>query len=508
MFERTSRFCFITFMVLLMGLSACQGGGSPGNGVTCDSDSVSAVPTMEMLTLPDTLLASAEAVSFVVNVADSGDHRLKDFDDAYADKGLIGTFRGNALRDGRFGGQVKGEPDSVAVAWTFMTANSTVKTDLGEWGGGTGWTGQPLFNGSEVMVGSLCGMVYFIDFQTGKQSREPFDAGNTVKGTMGLDPEWPNLYVGQGVSNHNAFGCEVYDLERNERTWFFNRDPKAWRSWGAYDSSPVVAGGYLFWAGENGSIYKYERVRGELRRVATLRYRVHGAAPGIESSLCVWRNYGFVADNHGNVLAVNLNTMRPVWMYDNHDDSDGTIVSREEEGTAYLYTACEVDRQGMEGTCHFVKLRATDGCLVWEQAIPCTRLKLSEDKTLDGGMYSTPLPGTDDCEGLIFANICRNKSAQTKGELVALHTSDGSVAYSVPLKSWAWSSPVSFTNERGEMYLFTCDAGGYIYLVRGRDGQVLYSHHLNALFESSPIAVGNAAVVGSRGNGIYKFVII
>lgn len=506
MYARTSRliFCFLS-AALLVVIAACQGGQTT-NGNEHDSDSVK-VPTFKELTLPDTMLTSAEVVTFVVDVADSSEHLLNDYDDAYAGTTNVCTFRGNALRNAQFGGKVEGEPDTVIVAWTFMTENSKVKTDIGVWGGGTGWTGQPLLlNDREVLVGSLCGKVYFIDFETGQKSREPYDAGNVVKGTMSLDPEWPNLYVGQGVSNHNAFGCEVFDLERNERTWFFNRDPKAWRSWGAYDSSPVVAGGYLFWPSENGSIYKYERARGELHRVATLRYRVNGAAPGIESSMCIYRNYGFIGDNHGNILAVNLNTMRPVWRYYNHDDSDGSIVCREENGTAYLYAGCEVDKQGMKGTCHIIKLRAVDGSLVWEQTFVCTRKDLGE-KTLDGGMYSTPLLGTGNCDDLIFVNLCRNNAANTRGELVALHTADGSVAYTIPLKEWAWSSPVGFLNESNEMYIFTGDAGGNIYLIRGRDGEILYTQKLNALFESSPLVVGNAAIVGSRGNGIYKFII-
>ena len=494
-----------------MCLTACQGRRTTGSEAVCDSDSV-ALPTLADLTLPDTMLPSAaEAVTFVVELEDSDQHPLSDYDDPYADSDAVRAFRKNLLRNADFGGRVEGTPDTLVVSWTFMTDNGDGKTDLGQWGGGSGWTGQPLFSmglKDEIIVGSLCGKIYFIDFETGEQSREPLDAGNTVKGSPSLDPYFVNnLYVGQGVSNHNAFGCEVFDLNQHKRTWFFDRDPKAWRSWGAYDSSPVVAGGYLFWAGENGSIYKYQRDHGTLRRVAALRYRVGGAAPGIESSLCIWRNYGFVGDNHGNILAVNLNTMRPVWRYDNHDDTDGTVVGTvEDDGQAYLYTACEVDRQGMHGLSHFVKLRAVDGQRIWEQTFPCDRMDFG-DKILDGGMYCTPLIGTADCHGLIFANICRNRAAKTPGELVALDTSDGHIAYTLPLHGWAWSSPISFQNEKGEMFIFDCDAAGYIYLIRGRDGHVICSQHLNALFESSPIAVGNAAVVGSRGNGIYKFTI-
>jgi outer membrane protein assembly factor BamB len=318
-----------------------------------------------------------------------------------------------------------------------------------------------------------------------------------------MDPELMNLYVGQGVPRKpGPFGCQVFDLLKHERTFFFDRDPKAWRGWNAFDSSPIVAGGYLFWPGENGSLYKFERSQGNLRRVSALRYKVDGMAPGIESSLCVYRNYGFFSDNHGNVIGVNLNNMQPVWYYNNHDDSDGTMVCREEEGTPYLYTACEVDKQGKEGMSHFVKLNALNGEPVWEQQIACRRLELP-NKTLDGGMYATPLLGSGDCADMLFAHVCRNGASPSVGELTAFSTKDGHILYTVPYRQFAWSSPVGFTNERGELFLFTGDASGIARIIRGKTGEVLCRKVVGYNFESSPVAVGNTAVVGTRGRNIY-----
>ena len=493
----------ISVLAICMVLAACTNGQKNECDEASDSLAVHE-PTLEELTLPDTAFASTEAVTFVVDIADSSANNLKDFDDRYAKKDRVCAFRANLMRNADFGGRVEGEPDTVIVDWTFRTAEDYTQTNFGTWGGGTGWTGQPLFDGTNIIVASLCGRIYFIDYKTGEAAREPLYAGNVLKGTPSLDPEYPNLYVGHGVPNHSPFGQEVYDLESYERTCFISRDTKAWRGWGAFDSSPIVAGGYLFWAGENGTIYKYVRAKGNLQRVAALRYKVGGRAPGMESSICVYRNYGFCSDNHGNILAVNLNTMRPVWYYNNHDDSDGTIVCREEEGTPDLYAACEVDKQGMNGTCHFVKLCALNGQLVWDCKIPCARIQLGE-KILDGGVYCTPLVGSGDCEKLAFFNICRNSAAPTRGEFVAVNTDNGTVVYSVPLRSWAWSSPIAFHNEEGKTYIFTGDASGNIYLIRGHDGKVLYTQRVGNNFESSPIAVGNTAVVGSRGNGIYKF---
>ena len=525
--------CYIVILTVMVMLAACRsdktGSASlpidtEGDSLVAEASAPSPQEEMERMLLPDTTYASAADVVYTIENDDSLEHPLLDFTDRYDRTDRVMTFRRNLRRDASFAGRVEGTPTTIEVAWTFTTP-------LGEnarWGGGTGWTGQPLyahwtdeevarmreggapltddFAAEEVFVGSLCGKAFFLNFLTGRPSRQPLDLHNLVKGTMSLDPEMLNLYVGQGINMNEPIGCEAFDLTNHQRG-FFMHDSKAWRGWNAFDSSPIVAGGYLFWAAENGSLYKFERLEGgQLRRISTLRYKVNGAAPGIESSLCVYRNYGFFADNHGNVMCVNLNTMRPVWHYKNHDDTDGTIVCREEDGVPYVYTACEVDKQGRVGTCHFLKLKALTGEVVWEQPIACHRVELP-DKILDGGMYSTPLLGQGNCSDMIFANICRNGASPSKGELTAISTADGSVVYTVPYGNFCWSSPVAFLNENDEMFIFTGDANGVAYLIRAKDGEVLCRKQMGANFESSPCVVGHAAVVGCRGNKIHKFVI-
>ena len=511
-------------------LAACSGSRRDSRTVEADSLTVDTVhvPTVEELTLADTAYASASALSFVVENADSLPALLTDYNDRYAREDRVMTFRKNLLRNADFGGRVGGTPTEIEVAWSYDTPYGRAETRFGQWGGGTGWTGQPLyvhwtaeemdsikaggapltadFGAEEVMVGSLCGEAFFLNFLTGKPSREPLDLHNVVKGTMSLDPELMNLYVGQGVPKGEPLGCQAFDLRSHQRGSFF-ADPKAWRGWQAFDSSPIVTGGYLFWPGENGSLFKFRRQEGgQLQRVSTLRYRVNGAAPGIESSLCVYRNYGFFGDNHGNIICVNLNTMRPVWHVKNLDDSDGTIVCREEDGLPYLYTACEVDKQGTHGQCRFLKLNALDGSIVWERLIACNRVDLGS-KVLDGGMYSTPLLGRGDCEEMIFANICRNSADPARGQLTAISTVDGSIRYTVGYGNFCWSSPVALCNEKGEMFIFTADANGMVYLIRGTDGSIICKKNMGANFESSPCVVGNSIVVGCRGTKIYKFTI-
>lgn len=504
-----SRF-FVLALAIMTCLCSCHRTTKPTSAPAPSVDSVQAKTKPTLTALPDTAYASVANMRYWVNLVSGEKQQLGALTSLYDDDNIY-TFRKTLFRDADFGGRVKGTPSVVDTAWVFHTYYNTEHTKYGVWGGGTGWTGQPLYNKSknEVMVGSLCGRVYFINYATGKASRPSVDVVNTIKGTPSLDPELPNLYVGQGVPNHLPFGSLVIDLERGQQTCFFDRDPYALRGWNAFDSSPVVVGGFLFWPGENGCLYKFRRSKGKLIKVATLRYTVNGSAPGIENSLCVYANYGFFGDNHGNIIAVNLNTMKPVWMYDHHDDIDGSIVCRVEEGVPYLYCGTEVDKQGFTGYCQLVKLNALNGQPVWKREILCNRFTLGE-KTLDGGMYCTPLLGRGNCADLLFANVIRNGAdGKHKGsaQLTAFDTRTGKTVYTTQLDVFAWSSPVAFLNEHDEMFLFTGDSHGTVYLVKARTGEILFKKHFAQNFESSPAVIGNTAIVGSRQNGIYKFVI-
>lgn len=135
--------------ILMLLFAACQGGGrqqqaAAGGDSLAVADTVH-VPTLEELTLPDTLYASAQAVAYEVEVEDSADATLRYYDDLYDRTDRVMTFRKNLRRDADFGGTVSGTPDTIDIAWTYRTPVDTAHTRFGQWGGGTGWTGQPLY---------------------------------------------------------------------------------------------------------------------------------------------------------------------------------------------------------------------------------------------------------------------------------------------------------------------------------------------------------------------------
>ncbi len=478
--------------------------------------------------LPDTTFSSADLVKCYIEHADTlVDGSLSSFDDNYVGVPGVFTFRKGEKRDASMIGSINGTPSKIELDWTFTTAEDYTPTKYGSWGGGTGWTGQPLFvawpdsiltqfrasgiidsdfSGEEIMVGSLAGYVYFIDFISGKPSRKAIDVDNPIKGTMSLDPSLNgNLYVGQGVPMRSGIGALVINLNSHRRSHFVGMDSKALRRWGAYDSSPIKIGQFLFRPGENGTLYKYSVATGSLKLHSALRYTINGAAPGMEASMSAYRNYGFLSDNHGNILCVNLNNMNVVWRYKLPDDSDATPVVCEEVEGVFIYNGCEVEHAGVT-QASFVKLDALTGKEIWVNKVPAQRKNINE-KHFDGGYYASALPGVGNCSNLIFSNCVANTNGQN-GYFIAIERSTGKTRYTTPLSHYAWSSPVGMLNEKGQMYIVTADCAGYVYLINGENGSIITKLLVGSNFESSPVVVGNSIVIGSRGSKIFKLNIL
>ena len=111
-------------------LAACSGSRRDARAVEADSLTVDTVhvPTVEELTLADTAYASASALSFVVENADSLPALLTDYDDRYAREDRVMTFRKNLLRNADFGGRVEGTPTEIEVAWSYDTPYGRAET--------------------------------------------------------------------------------------------------------------------------------------------------------------------------------------------------------------------------------------------------------------------------------------------------------------------------------------------------------------------------------------------
>jgi hypothetical protein len=120
-----------------IALMSCSGQQKPSAVVAEDSVATVAVhvPTLEELTLPDTVFASVATMTYVVENEDSDLHPLKYYDDLYNREDRVMTFRKNLLRNADYGGRVMGTPTEIEVAWSFDTPYGREETKFGQVGG-------------------------------------------------------------------------------------------------------------------------------------------------------------------------------------------------------------------------------------------------------------------------------------------------------------------------------------------------------------------------------------
>lgn len=453
------------------------------------------------------------------------------FTDDYASENGVFCFRGNPQRNSPTRGVLYKRPTRIKVMWEFETEQDNRKTKFGSWGGGTGWTGQPLLvkwpqntkeklagittdfrnekAATEVIVGSLCGKVYFLDFLTGKITRPALSINNPIKGTVAVDPRMNGLlYVGQGIPNGERFGSYVFDMFSGKEIFYRSGlDKTAHRKWGAFDSNPLIdpKTGYWFQPAENGQIYKTKVTnKSHISHTVKFNYTTEKDLKlGIESSFAAWNNLGFFGDNSGNVFCVDLITMKPMWSINNYDDTDASMVIDVEDKQPFLYIANEVDKQGTQGTAYIRKINALTGREVWAQSKTCYGSKIG-GKTNSGGVLATILTGKKRASKLVYG-IYSRIDEKNRGEFVAINKETGKVAFTVPMDNYSWASPIDLYDKKGNCYVFFTDVYGTLYLIDGLTGKTIIKQKMDAIWESSPVAWGNKIILGSRGNKIFGF---
>ncbi|MFN6039029.1 MAG: PQQ-binding-like beta-propeller repeat protein, partial [Bacteroidota bacterium] len=263
----------------------------------------------------------------------------------------IFSFRGGNLRNSPVRGTIDFVPKKVVKSWEFKTSMDSMNGKWGRWGGGAGWTGQPLVinwneqelknistlkaefkerkNLKEIVQVSLCGKVYFLDFETGKSTREPISIDNPIKGTPSIDSKKKNfLLLGQGIPHRGGFAWRCFNLKTNKLIHEEKMPDKfAFRKWGACDASPLIEPNSktFVWPTESGVIYHGSLSENKLDSIEKYRYKSKETShQGIESSPSAIGNLIYFTDNGGNVFCLDVKTMKPRWHYFNNDDSDAT----------------------------------------------------------------------------------------------------------------------------------------------------------------------------------------
>ncbi|QGU96241.1 PQQ-binding-like beta-propeller repeat protein [Clostridium bovifaecis] len=470
--------------------------------------------------------------SLFLNDKEVKEYNAKDFplfSDKYSDIEGVLTFRGNNLRNSPSFGIVNVKQNELKEGWSRDTSTSS-------WGGGAGWTGQPSIikwqedvkqimnikeeyrnkkDFVEVVYASLDGKVYFLDLETGKSTREAINIHNPIKGSVSLDPRgYPLLYVGQGIPESGKIGYRIFSLLDGKELYFINGiDPIAFRGWGAFDSAPVIdkEKDRMLLCGENGLFYniklntKFDKKKKKITinpQVLKYRYKIQeNSYQGIENSIAIHKNLGYFADNGGIIQCLNLQNMKPVWIFDNKDDTDATITIEVEGGTPYIYTANEVDKQGDKGKAYLRKIHGITGKLIFEKSYDA--MSLLGEHPVNGGVLATSIIGKKGIKNLVIFNVARYKKFNS-GLMVALDKRTGEEVWRLEMPNYCWSSPVDVYNEEGKGYILQGDSIGNLYLIEGKTGKILNNINLGTNIESSPAVFNSALVVATRGGKIFR----
>ena len=462
-----------------------------------------------------------------------------DLPERYTELEGIVTFRGDNFRSGAAYGTVAVSSKTLTKVWSKSTSGLS-DTDGIYWSG-SGWTGQPLIvkwpeatrkNISamydwarekeglvEVIYATLDGHVYFYELTSGEYTREPLNLGLNYKGAGALDPRgYPILYVGSGVDSVNGRSrVKVVNLIDNSVMFEFGHNETfANRGWHMFDSSPLVSAetDQLIYPGENGILYiihlntKYNEQTGELSVDPDniVKWKYNGVRSGsrywlgVESSAAIINNYIFLADNGGNLMCLDLNTLELVWVQDVLDDTNCSPVVDIEDGHPYIYISTSFHygwRSYSTAAIPIFKIDAETGEIVWRTDYTCYTVQ-----DLSGGVQGTIAVGKNKLSDMIFVPIARTPGASS-GTLAALKKDTGEVVWEKETSMYSWSSPVDFYDADGNGYLLYCNSGFNMFLIDGKTGEQLDYMNLGGNIEASPAMYGNYAVVGTRAMRTY-----
>lgn len=456
------------------------------------------------------------------------------YGDEYTDAEGIITFRGNNFRDGGSYGLANLTEYKFGQSWSVGTGTLSYG---GETWSGSGWVGQPLIvrwpektkavmnmydwakqdDGLvEVIYATMDGNIYFLDLNTGKKTRDTLNMGYTFKGSGALDPRgYPILYVGAGYDSVNgrarAFIVSLIDYEVLHT--FGDDDIGGFSLRGAlsyFDGSPLVDAetDQLIYPGENGIIYiiklntDYDPAAGTLSIAPeTVKWRYSGTRTsskfwvGMEDSAVIWRNRLIVADNGGNLMCLNLNTLTLDWVQDILDDSNGSPVLSLEDDHPYIYISTSFHegwRSWTTAPVPIFKIDAENGEIVWRTDYECRT-----ESGVSGGVQSTIALGRNALEGRVYVTVARTGGIDN-GVLACLDRETGEVLWE-HRSSYTWSSPVLVYNADGGGSVIYCNYYGQtMFLLDGLTGEVYDTFNLQGGVEASPAAYENTVVVGTR----------
>lgn len=292
---------------------------------------------------------------------------------------------------------------------------------------------------------------------------------------------------------------------------FGEKDGFSLRDLSYFDSSALVDAetDTLIYPGESGILYiiklntDYDPQAGTISvNPETVKWRYKGSRTnkpdlngsagwwlGIEDSAIIWRRHAIFSDNGGHLMCLDLNTLTLDWVQDTLDDTNCTPVLELENGHPYVYTSTSFHGdwradQHAKAPIPIWKIDALTGERAWtNNDYSCQTIE-----SVSGGVQGSPAIGKGSLSDLIFFPVAMTDGS--RGKLVALSKADGHEVWACNFAGYPWSSPVAVYDQNGNGYLIQCNSTGYIHLIDGRTGDILFEAPLGSNIEASPPSSG------------------
>ncbi len=429
--------------------------------------------------------------------------------DLKKNNGLL-MFRGNKTRSYYGEGDINTLPE---VLWRYpkkpMCSESVVGSRKNIWCG-NGWTGQPVVwekeNGkTEIIFGAFDKNVHFVDGENGLPTREPFETGDIIKGSVALDPDgFPLLYFGSR-DNKLRIGAldqgnmvELWSLDANVVNGPWNND---------WDGSPIIRNDVLYEGGENGWFFsiKLNRHYDNFGKVAVdpkilfqmpsyddeFLKKIGDQDVSIENSVAMYEDRIYFANSGGRILGLDIseieNGIAPiVFDYWTGDDTDASIVIDDE---GMLYIASEEERYNARSreVGQLIKLDPylSIDPLVWN-------INIDKPKNADGGIWATPALWNN------YLFVPTNK-----GDLLQIDKNSGEIIWQDDIGFHAWSSPI-VSNDK--LIVANCSGEVRGYDLNEEKPNLIWKFTLEtkSCIESTPALWDNTLYFGARDGFFYS----
>lgn len=422
----------------------------------------------------------------------------------------LSMFRGNPSRNWYGSGSF---PEEFEIAWKYpehpMCAESIDLKGTRLWCG-TGWTGQPIVfekdGRTEIIFGAYDKNIHFVDADTGKQARKPFETEDIIKGTGTIDPDgFPLLYIG---SRDNKLRIISLEEDTTKELWALDSKslPGTWND--DWDGNPIVLEDHLITGGENGWFYviKLNRKYNALGKVSIDPEMVFSTAAyndnllaklgdnnvSIENSVTIFDNTTYFANSGGRILGIDLEQAKNgiekiVFDFWVGDDVDATIIT-DDEGSLYVMVEEERLNDRAKELGQVIKLNPKkQNPVEWNIDVPTKK-----DGVL-GGVWATPVI----YKGFLYVPT-------NPGELLTINTDSGKVSSRDEIGIHAWSSPLISGDE---MLIATCSGKFIKYnLINPSEPKRIDEFQMpgGACIESTPALWQGNIYFGSRDGFFYK----